>query len=71
MPVSFSDLQLAFEFVSGGGTGENEAYLDQYISIPHKRELDLGKPIDLARLPVEIGFILAHATATHEFEREL
>ena len=51
MPVSFSDLQLAFEFVSGGGTGENEAYLDQYISIPHKRELDLGKPLvlDFAR----------------------
>ena len=57
MPVSFSDLQLAFEFVSGGGTGENEAYLDQYISIPHKRELDLGKPLvlDFARefLPVD------------------
>ena len=73
MPVSFSDLQLAFEFVSGGGMGENEAYLDQqsgkiywhsecddndeelpediddekYISIPHKRELDLGKPLVL------------------------
>src|SRR5262249_7331638 len=29
MPVSFSDLQLAFEFVSGGGMGENEAYLDR------------------------------------------
>ena len=25
MPVSFSDLQLAFEFVSSGGMGENEA----------------------------------------------
>jgi hypothetical protein len=77
MPVSFSDLQLAFEFVSGGGMGENEAYLDResgkiywhsefddneeelpgdiddekYISIPHKRELDLGKPLvlDFAR----------------------
>src|SRR6516165_9916514 len=77
MPVSFSDLQLAFEFVSGGGMGENEAYLDRqsgkiywhsefddneeelpgdiddekYISIPHKRELDLGKPLvlDLTR----------------------
>src|SRR6516164_5207347 len=73
MPVSFSDLQLAFEFVSGGGMGENEAYLDRqsgkiywlaefddndeelpgdiddekYISIPHKRELDLGKPLVL------------------------
>jgi hypothetical protein len=68
MPVSFSDLQLAFEFVSSGGMGENEAYLDRrsgkiywhsevgdndeelpddiddekYISIPDKRELDLG-----------------------------
>src|SRR6202035_6173434 len=29
MPVSFSDLQLAFEFVSSGGKGENEAYLDR------------------------------------------
>jgi len=29
MPVSFSDVQLAFEFVSGGGMGENEAYLDR------------------------------------------
>ena len=29
MPVSFSDLQLAFEFVNSGGMGENEAYLDR------------------------------------------
>ena len=29
MPVSFSDLQLAFEFVSSGGMGENEAYVDR------------------------------------------
>ncbi len=29
MPVSFWDLQLAFEFVSSGGMGENEAYLDR------------------------------------------
>src|SRR6516225_6159302 len=29
MPVSCSDLQLAFEYVSGGGMGENEAYLDR------------------------------------------
>src|SRR6516164_10838568 len=77
MPVSFSDVQLAFEFVSSGGMGENEAYLDRqsgkiywhsefddndqelpddmddekYISIPHKTELDLGKPLvmDFAR----------------------
>jgi hypothetical protein len=77
MAVSFSDLQLAFEFVSSGGMGENEAYLDgqsgkiywhsefgdnddelpddidnkKYISIPDKRELDLGKPLvlDFAR----------------------
>jgi hypothetical protein len=26
MAVNFSDLQLAFEFVSSGGMGENEAY---------------------------------------------
>ena len=77
MAVSFSDLQLAFEFVSSGGMGENEAYVDRqsgkiywhsefgdndkelpddiddekYISIPDKRELDLGKPLvlDFAR----------------------
>jgi hypothetical protein len=77
MAVSFSDLQLAFEFVSSGGMGENEAYLDRqsgkiywhsefgendeelpddiddekYISIPDKRELDLGKllVLDFAR----------------------
>src|SRR5215831_10637469 len=77
MPVSFWDLQLALEFVSSGGVGENEAYLDRrsgkiywhsevgdndeelpddiddekYISIPDKRELDLGKPLvlDFAR----------------------
>jgi len=83
MAVSFSDLRLAFEFVSSGGMGENEAYLDRqsgkiywhsefgdndeelpndiddekYISIPDKRELDLGKPLvlDFARefLPVD------------------
>src|ERR1700730_16356550 len=73
MAVSFSDLRLAFEFVSSGGVGENEAYLDRqsgkiywhsefgdndeelpndiddekYISIPDKRELDLGKPLVL------------------------
>src|SRR5580700_1486004 len=33
MPVSFSDVQLAFEFVSSDGMGENEAYLDS-IGIP-------------------------------------
>ena len=29
MAVSFSDLQLAFEVVSSGGMGENEAYVDR------------------------------------------
>jgi hypothetical protein len=29
MPVSFLDLQLAFEFVNSGGMGENKAYLDR------------------------------------------
>src|SRR6202048_2835697 len=29
MPVSLSDVHLAFEFVSSGGMGENEAYLDR------------------------------------------
>jgi hypothetical protein len=77
MPVSFADLQLAFEFVSSGGMGENKAYLHRqsgkiywhseygdneeelpddiddgdYVAIPDKRELDLGKPmvLDFAR----------------------
>jgi hypothetical protein len=77
MPVSFSDLQLAFECVSSGGMGENKAHLDRqsgkiywhsefgdddeelpediddekYISIPDKRELELGKflVLDFAR----------------------
>ena len=73
MSVKFSDLQLTFEFVSSGGMGENDAYLDRqsgkiywhsefgdndeelphdngdekYISIPDKRELDLGKSLGL------------------------
>src|ERR1700751_4128730 len=83
MPFSFSDVQLAFEFVSSGGMGENEAYLDRqlgkiywhsefgdndeelpddiddekYISIPDKRELDLGKPKAEVRiqLPPEVS----------------
>jgi hypothetical protein len=29
MPTSFSDLQLAFEFVSAGGGGESQAFLDR------------------------------------------
>src|SRR5690242_5997969 len=29
MSISFLDLRLAFEFVSSGGMGENEAYLDR------------------------------------------
>jgi hypothetical protein len=78
MPVSFVDLQFAFEFVSAGGMGENQAFLDKqtgkihwhsenlgpvddekeelpddiddekYIEIPHKNELDLGKPLVMA-----------------------
>jgi hypothetical protein len=29
MPISFADLLIAFEFVSAGGTGENQAFLDR------------------------------------------
>jgi hypothetical protein len=74
MKVNFSDLLLAFEFVSSGGSGENTAYLSKetgkiywqsawvddvedlpdelgdpakYLTIPDKRELDLGKPLVL------------------------
>src|SRR5438270_7646271 len=93
MAASFSELQLAFEFVSSGGMGENEAYLDRrsgkiywhsevgdndeelpddieeekYISIPDKRELDLGKPLvlDFAR-----KFLLAdYDEVSHIFSR--
>lgn len=72
--VSFTDLQLAFMFVSAGGIGENQGFIDsqsgkiychsellgqsdegfpddiddeKYIEIPHKKELDLGKPLVL------------------------
>jgi hypothetical protein len=76
MPVSWEDIILAFEFVSGGDTDEHQAFLckdtgklywrsdavedelpddiddgEKYVQIPHKRELDLGKPLvlDFAR----------------------
>lgn len=72
MPVKFSDLELAFMFVSGSPMSSNSAYLDpasgkifyhsdlldiddelpddfeendNYIEIPHKNELDLGKQL--------------------------
>lgn len=75
MPVSWSDMQNAFEFASTGQPSENEAYLckqtaeflwhtefgdeidaipddigdeEKYIRIPHKKELDLGKPLVFA-----------------------
>ena len=75
MPVTMSELEAAFEFVSSDGGGMNEAFLcrrtgkiywrssdlsdeleelpddldesENYISIPGKRELDLGKPLVL------------------------
>jgi hypothetical protein len=62
MKVDFSDLLLAFEFVSSGASGQNTAeWLDdddqdllddiedpaKYFTIPDKRELDLGKPLVL------------------------
>src|ERR1700731_1882678 len=99
MPVSFSDVQLAFEFVSSGGMGEHEAYLDRqsgkiywhsefgdndeelpddihderYISIPDKRELDLGKPLvlDFARefLPADYDEVRHIFTPTGAYRR--
>ena len=49
MPVSFSDLQLAFEFVSSGGMGENEAYLDRQsgrsIGIPSSATTTINCPM--------------------------
>src|SRR6516162_9335553 len=92
MPVSFADLQLAFEFVSSGGMGENEAYLDRqsgkiywhsefgdkdeelpgdiddekYISIPDKRELDLGKPLVL-----DFSLVSSYPTTTTKFATSL
>ena len=78
MPVSWEDIILAFEFVSGGDTDEHQAFLcketgklywrsdtvdgldelpddiddgEKYVQIPHKSDLDLGKPLvlDFAR----------------------
>jgi hypothetical protein len=76
MPVSWTDLVDAFEFVSSSSTDEHQAFLckqtgklywtsdtavddlddlpddiddeEKYIQIPHKRELDLGRPLVLA-----------------------
>tara|TARA_R110001592_G_C13136386_1_gene746993 strand:+ start:1944 stop:2243 length:300 start_codon:yes stop_codon:yes gene_type:complete len=71
MVIKFQDVDFAFSFVSSGGVGEHEAYIDResgkiywysafgdseedlpddlgnekYISIPHKNELGLGKPL--------------------------
>ena len=42
MPVSFSDLQLAFEFVSSGGMGENEAYLANEIQDQRLSEIEIS-----------------------------
>ncbi len=75
MPISFADLQFAFDYVNFGGLGENRAVLDRqtgqlyyhsefgdnleedeipddldeerHIEIPHKNELNLGKPLVL------------------------
>ncbi len=76
MPVSFTELLDAFEFVSFDGISEHQASLciatgkiywhaefgdedqfdelpddiedgEKYIAIPHKRDLDLGKPLVL------------------------
>jgi len=75
MPVSFAELELAFDFVSAGAMGENQGFVDRqsgkfyfhseitevegdeklpadiddekYVEIPHRNELDLGKPLVL------------------------
>jgi hypothetical protein len=75
VPISWFDLEMAFQFVSGSQYDENRAFLckrtgklychsdlldddeeelpddiddtDKYIPIPHKKELDLGKPLVL------------------------
>jgi hypothetical protein len=74
MPVSFKDIQEAFEFVCAASGGENQAFLckqsgklychselcddldilpdqiddsEKFLPIPHKRDLDLGKPLAL------------------------
>jgi hypothetical protein len=73
MRISWADIDMAFQFVSGSQYEEHHAYLckqtgklywhsdsldddeeelpddiedtDKYIPIPHKKELDLGKPL--------------------------
>ena len=71
--MKFSELELAFEFVSSAEPGMNQAFLerdtgvihwhseygdneaelpediaaDRFVEIPHKKDLDLGKPLAL------------------------
>lgn len=75
MPVSFAELELAFDFVSAAAMGETQGFVDRqsgkfyfhsevaevqedeelpadiddekYVEIPHRNELDLGKPLVL------------------------
>jgi hypothetical protein len=52
MPVSFIDLDFAFEFANTGGFGENEAYLDRETGKFHFRS-DAGDPEE-EELPEDI-----------------
>jgi hypothetical protein len=63
MAVSFSDLQLAFEFVSSGGMGENEAYLDRQSGKIYFVWSALGDPPDFLAGP----FAEASAELAKEF----
>jgi hypothetical protein len=47
---AFSDLQLAFEFVSSGDMGENEAYLDRRFESSRKGQQHLNTPLMLIQL---------------------
>ena len=65
MAVSFSDLNLAFEFVSSGGMGENEAYLDPqsgkiYWHGHRRRKLIArSRTVTLRIIPFLMHFLLA------------
>jgi hypothetical protein len=101
MKIKFSEIELAFDFVSFGQPYEHEAFLDKesgkvfwhsefddneeelpddlndekYLQIPHKNDLDLGKPLVLGfaeqYLPKhleEIKFIFSRKGAYSKFK---
>jgi hypothetical protein len=69
MPVSFSDLQLAFEFVSCGGMGENEAYLDRQSGKIYWRQLREIKALSCALIEFDAAGRLCHGNSIEHILR--